>query len=154
MSSISQITLDPSVRAQLDAAAEQEMAVALFDLTEENSFQLTGSEAVAGPYRMGLSRVEKRLVLDFETGTGAAQITLSLSAFRQIVKDYWTICDSYYDAVRSSKPAEIETLDTARRAIHDEGARLLIERLEGRAVLDEQTARRLFTLICVMERDA
>ena len=105
-----------------------------------------------GPYRVGLSIREKRLVFDIltEAGDKAAEFHLSLSPFRQVVKDYWAICESYFDAVRNLPPSQIETIDMARRGIHNEGARILIERLEGKAEIDNDTARRLFTLICVL----
>jgi uncharacterized protein (UPF0262 family) len=99
-----------------------------------------------------LSIRDKRLVFDITTETGekAAEFHLSLSPFRQVVKDYWAICESYYDAVKNMPPSQIETIDMARRGIHNEGARVLSERLEGKAIIDNDTARRLFTLICVL----
>ncbi len=106
----------------------------------------------AGPYRVGLAIREKRLVFDIltEKGEKAAEFHLSLSPFRQVVKDYWAICESYFDAVKTMPPSQIETIDMARRGIHNEGARILQERLEGKAVIDTDTARRLFTLVCVL----
>jgi uncharacterized protein (UPF0262 family) len=105
-----------------------------------------------GPYRLGLAIREKRLVFDIRTDTDepAAEFHLSLSPFRQVVKDYWAICESYFDAVKNMPPSQIETIDMARRGIHNEGARVLAERLEGKAEIDNDTARRLFTLICVL----
>ena len=105
-----------------------------------------------GPYRLDLSIREKRLVFDVSTEAGekAVEFHLSLSPFRQVVKDYWAICESYYDAVKNMPPSQIETIDMARRGIHNEGARVLSERLEGKAYIDNDTARRLFTLICVL----
>ena len=79
-----------------------------------------------------------------------AEFHLSLSPFKQVVKDYWSICESYYDAVKNLPPGQIETIDMARRGIHSEGARILLERLEGKAEIDYDTSRRLFTLICVL----
>jgi len=101
---------------------------------------------------MTLSIREKRLVFDVRTETGepAAEFHLSLSPFRQTVKDYWQICESYFEAVKRLPPSQIEAIDMARRGIHNEGARLLQERLDGKAVLDIDTARRLFTLVCVL----
>jgi uncharacterized protein (UPF0262 family) len=105
-----------------------------------------------GPYRLGLSIKDKRLVFDIDTDTHqrAAEFHLSLTPFRQVVKDYWAICESYYDAVKNMPPSQIETIDMARRGIHNEGARILEERLDGKAEVDTDTARRLFTLMCVL----
>lgn len=134
---------------------EQERKVAIFDLLEENSFSLPdrdGRGVPDGPYRLTLSIRDKRLVFDVDTEDGreAAEFHLSLSPFRQVVKDYWQICESYYDAVKRLPPSQIEAIDMARRGIHNEGARVLQERLEGKAEVDTDTARRLFTLICVL----
>ncbi|MFW5641412.1 MAG: UPF0262 family protein [Roseicyclus sp.] len=134
---------------------EQERKVAVFDLLENNSFVLPEREDRAvppGPYRLTLAIREKRLVFDVDTeaGEAAAEFHLSLSPFRQVVKDYWQICESYYAAVKTLPPSKIEAIDMARRGIHDEGARILEERLEGKAKVDTHTARRLFTLICVL----
>jgi len=134
---------------------EQERKVAMFDILEDNSFKLPDRVDKAypsGPYRLGLAIREKRLVFDIETEgqQKAAEFHLSLSPFRQVVKDYWAICESYYDAVKNMPPSQIETIDMARRGIHDEGARILEERLDGKAEVDNDTARRLFTLMCVL----
>ncbi|MBF9031132.1 UPF0262 family protein [Rhodobacterales bacterium HKCCE3408] len=130
---------------------EQERRVAIFDLLEENSFALPGNDA-EGPFRVVLAIRDKRLVFDVDTedGTHAAEFHLSLSPFRQVVKDYWQICESYFAAVKRLPPSQIEAIDMARRGIHNEGARVLQERLEGKAEVDTDTARRLFTLICVL----
>jgi uncharacterized protein (UPF0262 family) len=127
----------------------------MFDLLEENRFALPKRDdrvVPPGPYRVHLAIREKRLVFDVatETGEAAAEFHLSLSPFRQVVKDYFQICESYFDAVKKLPPSQIETIDMARRGIHNEGSRILIERLEGKAEVDEDTARRLFTLICVL----
>jgi len=134
---------------------EQERRVAIFDLLEDNSFSLperTGRENLPGPYRLGLAIRNRRLVFEIaaEDGTRAAEFHLSLGPFRQVVKDYFQIRDSYFDAVRKLPPSRIEAIDMARRGIHDEGARVVRERLEGKAEIDIATARRLFTLICVL----
>lgn len=131
---------------------EQERKVAIFDLLEENTFTLPKEDAPDGPYRVTLAIREKRLVFDIDTedGADAAEFHLSLSPFRQTVKDYWQICEAYFDAVKKLPPSQIEAIDMARRGIHNEGARLLQERLEGKAGIDIDTARRLFTLICVL----
>jgi len=129
--------------------------VAIFDLLEQNRFALPsreGRRVAEGPYRLALAIREKRLVfaLSTEAGDPAGEFHLSLGPFRQVVKDYFAICESYYDAVKTAQPSRIETIDMARRGIHNEGARVLQERLEGKAEVDEDTARRLFTLICVL----
>jgi uncharacterized protein (UPF0262 family) len=131
---------------------EQERRVAIFDLLEENTFTLPKPDAPTGPYRVTLAIRDKRLVFDVDTedGTEAAEFHLSLSPFRQTVKDYWQICEAYFKAVKTLPPSQIEAIDMARRGIHNEGARLLQERLEGKATVDTDTARRLFTLICVL----
>ncbi len=134
---------------------EQERKVAIFDLLEENSFALPMAADRAGqpgPYKLTLSIRDKRLVFDVDTEDGqeAAEFHLSLSPFRQVVKDYWQICEAYYNAVKTLPPSQIEAIDMARRGIHNEGARVLQERLEGKAEVDTDTARRLFTLICVL----
>jgi uncharacterized protein (UPF0262 family) len=134
---------------------EQERKVAVFDLLEDNSFELPAREdrAVAeGPYRLMLAIRDRRLVFDIRTESGepAAEFHLSLGPFRQVVKDYFAICESYFSAVKNLPPSQIETIDMARRGIHNEGARTLQERLDGKAVVDTATARRLFTLICVL----
>ena len=134
---------------------EQERKVAIFDLLEDNSFALPQREdrqVPPGPYRVGLSIREGRLVFDVTTQTveRAGEFHLSLGPFRQVVKDYFQICESYFDAVKRLPPSQIEAIDMARRGIHNEGARVLQDRLTGKADVDIDTARRLFTLICVM----
>jgi len=155
MSYISHIELDDANLPPPTPEIEQERKVAMFDLIEENSFALPdreGRDVPNGPYRVALSIREKRLVFDIRTegDEAAAEFHLSLSPFRQVVKDYWAICESYFDAVKNMPPSQIETIDMARRGIHNEGARILEERLEGKASVDNDTARRLFTLICVL----
>jgi uncharacterized protein (UPF0262 family) len=105
-----------------------------------------------GPYKLFLSVRERRLVFEIKTEANdpAGEFHLSLGPFRQVVKDYFLICESYFDAVKTAAPSQIETIDMARRGIHNEGANVLQERLEGKAVVDHDTARRLFTLICVL----
>jgi uncharacterized protein (UPF0262 family) len=134
---------------------EQERKVAVFDLIEDNSFALPardGRAAPPGPYRLTLAVREGRLVFDIAAEDGAAVTAfhLSFGPFRQVVKDYHQICGSYFEAVRRLPPSQIEAIDMARRGIHNEGARLLMERLDGKAEIDIDTARRLFTLICVL----
>ena len=155
MAKISHIELDDSALPPPTPEIEQERKVAMFDLLEDNSFVLPardGKEAPAGPYRLGLSIRQKRLVFEIATekSEAAGEFHLSLGPFRQVVKDYFLICESYFDAVKTAAPSQIETIDMARRGIHDEGARILQERLEGKADVDYDTSRRLFTLICVL----
>ncbi|WP_435140499.1 UPF0262 family protein [Pseudopelagicola sp. nBUS_19] len=155
MSHISQIQIDDRNLPPPTPEIEQERKVAMFDLLEENTFNLPKRDdrlVPNGPYAVNLSIREKRLVFDVnsEVGEKAGEFHLSLSPFRQVVKDYWAICQSYYDAVKTLPPSQIETIDMARRGIHNEGARVLQERLEGKADIDNDTARRLFTLICVL----
>ncbi|ETW11185.1 hypothetical protein ATO8_18565 [Roseivivax marinus] len=155
MSHIAQIALDDAALPPPTPEIEQERRVAMYDLMEQNRFSLpprNGHAVPEGPYSVGLAIREKRLVFDVATegGEHAAAFHLSLSPFRQVVKDYFSICKSYYDAVKTLPPSQIETIDMARRGIHDEGARILRERLEGKAEIDEDTARRLFTLVCVL----
>ncbi|KMK67774.1 UPF0262 family protein [Puniceibacterium sp. IMCC21224] len=155
MSRIAHIELDDANLPPPTPEIEQERRVAMFDLMEENSFTLPARDdrvVPDGPYRVGLSIREKRLVFDVSTEAHekAAEFHLSLSPFRQVVKDYFQICKSYFDAVKTLPPSQIETIDMARRGIHNEGARILEERLEGKAEIDADTARRLFTLVCVL----
>lgn len=155
MSKITQIALDDSALPPPTPEIEQERKVAMFDLLEQNSFELPereGRAALPGPYHLGLAIKDKRLVVSVSTedATPAGEFHLSLGPFRQVVKDYFQICESYFDAVKNMPPAQIETIDMARRGIHNEGARVLQERLEGKCIVDDATARRLFTLICVL----
>jgi uncharacterized protein (UPF0262 family) len=155
MSRISHIELDDSALPPPTPEIEQERKVALFDLLENNSFTPAprdGHPVPEGPYRLGLSIRERRLVFAIATEdkSEAGEFHLSLGPFRQVVKDYFQICESYFEAVKTLPPSQIETIDMARRGIHNEGARVLQERLEGKAEVDIDTARRLFTLICVL----
>nr|WP_316652268.1 UPF0262 family protein [uncultured Gellertiella sp.] len=129
---------------------EHERAVAIFDLIEENSFEPQGHPG--GPYRLSLSLVDSRLVFGIKTEAGEDVAThiLSLTPFRRIIKDYFMICESYYEAIRSSTPSQIEAIDMGRRGIHNEGSQTLMDRLEGKIRIDFDTARRLFTLVCVL----
>ncbi|MCY3995558.1 MAG: UPF0262 family protein [Rhodobacter sp.] len=149
------VTIDDSGLPPPTPEIEQERRVAIFDLLESNSFSIaarSGRKVPEGPYDLDLSIRDGRLVFSVGAGDGSdpVEFHLSLGPFQQTVKDYFQICESYFDAVRKLPPSRIETIDMARRGIHDEGARLLRERLEGKAVVDLDTARRLFTLICVL----
>ena len=152
MSYLSDIKLDDRNLPSPTAEIEQERKVAIFDLLEKNTFKLpekAPKRIVQGPFNLNLAIKDKRLVFDLSAAAGdkVAEFHLSLSPFKQVVKDYWSICESYYDAVKNLPPGQIETIDMARRGIHNEGARILLERLEGKAEIDYDTSRRLFTLI-------
>ena len=155
MSKLVEIILDDANLPPPTPEIEQERKVAIFDLLEDNSFALPvrdGRQVPPGPYQLDLSIRDRRLVFDVtdpEHGR-AGEFHLSLGPFRQVVKDYFQICESYFDAVKTLPPSQIETIDMARRGIHNEGARVLQERLDGKAEIDIDTARRLFTLICVL----
>lgn len=155
MSRIFEINLDDAALPPPTPEIEQERKVAIFDLLEDNSFDLpqrSDRPVPDGPYRLDLGIKERRLVFGVQTEAHdpAGEFHLSLGPFRQVVKDYFQICESYFDAVKTLPPSQIETIDMARRGIHNEGARVLQERLEGKAEVDIDTARRLFTLICVL----
>lgn len=145
---ITRIDLDERSLARATADIEHERKVAVYDLLEENFFEPIG--AGDGPFELYLSYVENRLVFDVRKSGGEAlgQVHLSMSPFRKIIKDYFLLCESYYDAIRSAAPAQIETIDMARRGMHNEGSEILRERLNEKINLDLNTARRLFTLIC------
>jgi uncharacterized protein (UPF0262 family) len=130
---------------------EHERAVAIFDLIEENSFQPVNDDGI-GPYKLKLSLAESRLVFAISREDGAPVVThiLSLTPFRRIVKDYYMICESYYEAIRSATPSQIEAIDMGRRGLHNEGSQTLLDRLSGKIDIDFDTARRVFTLICVL----
>jgi uncharacterized protein (UPF0262 family) len=155
MNRICHIEIDEKGLVRPTPEIEQERRVAIYDLLEDNSFALPPKADrlhPEGPYRVKLAIREGRLVFDIATEDGerAGEFHLSLGPFRQVVKDYFQICESYFDAVKRLPPSQIEAIDMARRGIHNEGARVLQERLEGKADVDTDTARRLFTLICVL----
>ena len=152
MSRLVHIQIDDAGLPTPTPEIEQERKVAIFDLLEDNSFVLPRDDAPDGPYRLDLSIQDRRLVFDVQTEgeDKAAEFHLSLSPFKQVVKDYFQICESYFDAVKKLPPSQIEAIDMARRGIHNEGARVLQERLERKVDIDIDTARRLFTLICVL----
>jgi uncharacterized protein (UPF0262 family) len=135
---------------------QQELDVAIFDLVEENHFQITPRDdqpVPPGPYDLGIGMAERMLVIEAttEAGEAAAALHLSLSPLRGVIKDYFAICESYFDAVKRLPPSRIEAIDMGRRGIHNEGARILAERLEGKVETDHETARRLFTVICALQ---
>ena len=144
------ITLDERSIQRNNQNVEHEREVAIFDLLDGNSFALEGRDD--GPYRLHLSIAEERLVLDVQTESGEPAIThmLSLTPFKRVMKDYFIVCDTYYAAIRNAPPSRIQAIDMGRRGLHDEGSRVLIERLNGKIAIDFDTARRLFTLICAL----
>ena len=148
------VALDERTILWRSADIEQERRIAIFDLLEDNHFapQRRHPDGYAGPYRLALSVEEGRLALAIkrEDETPLETLVLALGRFRRPIRDYFAICDSYFQAIRASTPQQIETIDMARRGIHNEAAELLTERLEGKIEVDFETARRLFTLICVL----
>jgi len=145
-----EVTLDEASIGRNNAEVEHEREVAIFDLLERNAFALEGHDG--GPYTLHLSLADNRLV--FTVGdidrAPIQHVMLSLSPFRRLVKDYFLICDSYYQAIKTQPASKIEAIDMGRRGIHDEGSQLLMERLKGKIALDVPTARRLFTLLCAL----
>ena len=144
------ITLDEGSIGRSSSDIEHERAVAIYDLLEDNTFAPV--DDARGPYMLHLSISENRLVFDIRQQDGAPLMAhlLSLTPFRKIVKDYFMICDSYYKAIRTATPTQIEAIDMGRRGLHNEGSELLKERLKEKIDVDFDTARRLFTLICVL----
>ena len=147
---IANITLDERTVVRRSADVEHERAVAIFDLLEENSFAPT--TGYPGPFHVHLSIEENRLVLDICNAEGEKleRVTVPLQPFRGIVKDYFLICESYYNAIKRSSPSQIEAIDMGRRGLHNEGSEMLRERLAEKVAIDVNTARRLFTLLCVL----
>ncbi len=147
---IVEISLDERTVVRRSADVEHERAVAIYDLTEENYF--CPVEDDSGPYHLHLSIAENRLLFDIRSDADdpVGTVTLPLLPFRRIVKDYFAVCESYYEAIRTASPSKIEAIDMGRRSMHDEGSELLRDRLDGKIEVDFDTARRLFTLICVL----
>jgi len=144
------VTLDEESIGRANPDVEHEREVAIYDLLEQNIFAPVGDDG--GPYALHLSINGNRLVFDIrlEDGTPVVAHLFSLTPLRRIVKDYYIICDSYYQAIRTATPDKIEAIDMGRRAIHNDGSRILMERLKDKVTVDIDTARRLFTLICVL----
>lgn len=143
-----EVKLDEGSIARSTADVEHERAVAIWDLIEENHFAPAGHDG--GPFRLTLAMVDNRLVFDIrdEAGGPVATHLLSLTPFRRIVKDYFFVCESYFAAIRTATPSQIEAIDMGRRGLHNEGSQVLIDRLAEKVAVDFDTARRLFTLIC------
>jgi len=144
------VTLDEASIGRANPDVEHERAIAIYDLLEVNHFAPV--DHGGGPYTLTLSINDNRLIFDIrlEDGTPVVAHLFSLSPLRRIVKDYYMICDSYYQAIRTATPDKIEAIDMGRRGIHNEGSRILMERLKDKVTVDMDTARRLFTLICVL----
>jgi uncharacterized protein (UPF0262 family) len=147
---IGEVLLDEGTIAQRGPDVDHERRIAIFDLLEDNHFKPIGSHG--GPYQLRIAIETGRLVLDLRLMDGEphGRLILSLTPFRRIVKDYFMVCESYYAAIRTASPAQIEAIDMGRRGLHNEGSELLQERLKDKVVVDFDTARRLFTLISVL----
>jgi uncharacterized protein (UPF0262 family) len=147
---LTNVTLDDASVIRRSPEVEHERAVAIYDLLEDNAFRPLGD--YTGPYHLHLSIAENRLQLEVRSEQGATHdtIALPLLPFRRVIRDYFGVCESYYEAIKTASPARIEAIDMGRRGLHDEGSELLRERLDGKVEVDFQTARRLFTLICVL----
>lgn len=141
------VTLDEASLGQCSSDQEHERAVAIWDILEKNSFAVP--EYAGGPYALQIGLVDRKLVFDVRSEEGQPIIShyLSLTPFRRVIKDYDLVCESYYAAIRAASPSQIEAIDMGRRGLHDEAAELLRHRLDGKIVVDFDTARRLFTLI-------
>jgi len=148
--SLIEITLDETI-GRSTPEVEHERAVAIFDLIDENSFFPVGDDK-GGPYRLKLSVSEKRLIFDIyrEDFQWVTKHILSLTPFKRIIRDYYLVCETYYDAIRTATPSRIEAIDMGRRGLHDEGSNTLLNRLNGKIEINFKTARRLFTLLCVL----
>ena len=150
MPRIVHIELDDSNLPPPTPEIDQERRVAIFDLLEENRFEVEGKDD--GPYGLKLAMQERKLVFEIRTEAGEPVhvFLLSMTPFRGVIRDYFMICESYYDAIRTQAPHQIEAIDMARRGIHNEGSELVADRLKGKVEVDFDTSRRLFTLICAL----
>jgi uncharacterized protein (UPF0262 family) len=144
------ITLDSTSIKRGNSGIEHEREVAIFDILESNFFSLDGRDE--GPYTLNLAIAEDRLVLAVgqQASDAVFTVVLSLTPLRRVMKDYFIVCESYFRAIRTAPPSRIQAIDMGRRALHDEGSRVLLERLKGKITVDNDTARRLFTLICAL----
>ena len=145
-----EVNLDEESFSRSSPDIEHERAVAIFDIIEKNSFRII--DHGGGPYSLKITLVENRLALEISNNCNEHIIThvLSLTPFRKIIKDYFLICESYFEAIKTSTPSQIEAIDMGRRGVHNDGSEILQERLKDKIELDFQTARRLFTLICAL----
>ena len=151
---LTQITLDSASIARTNANIQHEREMAIYDLIDDNYFALVArdGEQRPGPYQLNIAIAESRLVLNVssENTDAVYSYMLSLSPMRRVIKDYFMICGSYYEAIKTAPASRIEAIDMGRRGLHDDGSKILMERLEGKITLDFKTARRLFTLICAL----
>jgi len=145
-----EVTLDENSIARSTPDIEHERAIAIYDLIEENEFKLDSADS--GPYKLVIGIIETKLYFDIKTEGDERIVThvLSLTPFRKIIKDYFLICESYYEAIKTASPSQIEAIDMGRRGVHNEGSQILMERLSGKITVDMDTARRLFTLVCAL----
>jgi uncharacterized protein (UPF0262 family) len=145
------IEIDEESLGAASSDAVHERRVAIFDILESNTFALENDDG--GPYTLRLSLLDQRLVFEVtgqDSGGASQHIVLSLTPFRRVIKDYFLVCNSYYDAIRNASPTQIEAIDMGRRGLHNDGGHLLEDRMAGRVTMDFDTARRLFTLICAL----
>lgn len=144
------ITFDERTVARRSAEVEHERQVAIFDLVEENHFAPAGLDS--GPYNLHLSVEENRLVMDINDARGKPlqKVVLPITPYRRLIKDYFTVCESYFEAIKRASPSRIEAIDMGRRSLHNEGAELVREHLADKVAIDTNTARRLFTLLCAL----
>lgn len=147
---LAEIVLDESSIARGSATIDHEREVAIYDLIDQNVFVVVGRDD--GPYVLKLSLADDRLVMTITSATidGEVRIIVSMTSLRRLIKDYFIVCSSYYDAIRNAPPSKIQAIDMGRRALHDEGSRILIDRLKDKVQIDHDTARRVFTLICAL----
>ena len=149
------IELDEANTLRRTAEAEHERAIAIYDILEDNSFSLVGGEGeqFGGPLHLYLRAEGRHIRFDIRDGgdTELAQFYMALGPLRRVMRDYFQVCDSYYEAIRTKSPSHIQAIDMGRRALHNEGAEILRDRLDGKVATDEMTSRRLFTLICVLQ---
>lgn len=146
-----EIVIDESAAVRRSPEVAHERRVAIHDLIEQNSFRLV--QGPAGPYRLRLRMEENRLIFEITSGQEGEpeRVALPVQPFRRIIKDYFLVCETYYAAIKTAPPSRIEAIDMGRRGLHDEGSVMLGERLAERIAIDHQTARRLFTLLCVLQ---
>jgi uncharacterized protein (UPF0262 family) len=144
------VTLDEASIGRGSPDQEHERAIAIYDLVEQNNFGVPGHEG--GPYVLKIALHDAKLAFDLRTPDGEHVVThiLSLSPFRRLLKDYFMVCESYYSAIRTATPSQIEAIDMGRRGLHNDGASLLAQRLEGKLDCDFETARRIFTLVTAL----
>jgi uncharacterized protein (UPF0262 family) len=145
---LAEITLDTKSLGRSNANIEHEREVAVFDILDGNAFRIEGIDA--GPYKLHLSVADERLMLSIAPAAAGDVVehAVALTPLKRIMKDYFMVCESYYEAVRTAPPARIQAIDVSRRALHDEGSSLLKEKLLPKIIVDVDTARRLFTLVC------